>query len=831
MRLAWRMLLRDWRAGELRILALAIVVAVAGVTSVAFFTDRVWQGLSREAHQLLGADAVLMADHPWRTEVGDEISRRGLRRAETVAFVSMARAGEAAQLVSVKAVTPGYPLRGKMRIAPGLNLPDEEATGIPAPGTVWLDERLTAELGLRTGDAVELGRSRLRVAGVVTVEPDRGVSFVNIAPRVLMRADDLAATGLIQPGSRATWQLLAAGEPEQVAGFERWVRARLGRGERLESLENARPETRAALDRAQQFLGLTAMLAVILSAVAISLSVRRYTERHLDGYAVMRCLGAGQSRLFALFAWEFLLLALVAAGAGCALGFLGQAAIAAWLTQLVAASLPQPGALPALQGIATGLALLLGFALPPLLQLKEVPAVRVLRRETGAPRRGVLAVYVLGLAAVFALLLWQARDLKLAGYVFGGFAAAVVVFAAAGYGALRLIGRSARLGGTAGSASWRYGLANLMRRPRGNTVQIVALGLGLTAILLLTFVRSDLIESWRRRLPPDAPNRFIVGIQPEQKLPLSEFFRSTGHEPPELLPLVRARLVGINGRAVSAADYADERARRQVEREFNVTDTVDLPADNEVSQGAWFSGRDLDQGAISVEFWIAERLGIALGDRLRFEAAGRTFSAPVTSIRKLQWDTMRPNFFFITTPGLLRGLPTTYMTGFHLPSGEAEFTVRLSRAFPNLTVIDVGSIFRQVRAMMDQVIGAVQFVFLFALVAGMLVLYAALLATQDERAQEAALMRALGASRAQILATQRAEFAALGLVAGLLASLGATAIGWVLAGRVFQFEYVWNNWIWVAGPALGLGCILFNAWAGARAALSRPPIVALREAA
>jgi putative ABC transport system permease protein len=648
---------------------------------------------------------------------------------------------------------------------------------------------------------------------------------------VLMNAGDLPATGLIQPGSRATYQLLAAGEQDRVVAFERWVKARLGRGERLESLENARPETRAALDRAQKFLGLTAMLAVILSAVAIALSTRRYTERHLDGYAVMRCLGAGQSRLFALFAWEFLLLALVAAGAGCALGFLGQAAIAAWLTQLVAASLPQPGALPALQGIATGLALLFGFALPPLLQLKEVPAVRVLRRETGAPRRGVLAVYVLGLAAVFALLLWQARDPKLAGYVFGGFAAAVVVFAAAGYGTLRLIGRSARLGGTAGSASWRYGLVNLMRRPRGNTVQIVALGLGLTAILLLTFVRSDLIESWRRRLPPDAPNRFVVGIQPEQKAPLAGFFRESGLQPPELFPLVRARLVAINGRAVSGADYADERARRQIEREFNVTDMTEPPPDNEVSQGRWFTRADLEQGAVSVEHWIAERLGIGLGDRLTFEAAGRTFTAPVTSIRKLQWDTMRPNFFFITTPGLLRDAPTTYMTGFHAPGGEAELTARLSRAFPNLTVIDVGSIFRQVRSMMDQVIRAVQFVFMFALVAGILVLYAALLATQDERAQESALMRALGASRSQIARAQRAEFAALGLVAGALASLGATAIGWVLAGRVFQFEYVWNAWIWAVGPALGLACIAFNAWAGARAALGRPPIVALREAA
>jgi putative ABC transport system permease protein len=476
--------------------------------------------------------------------------------------------------------------------------------------------------------------------------------------------------------------------------------------------------------------------------------------------------------------------------------------------------------------MATGLALLLGFSLPPLLQLKEVPAVRVLRREVGPPRQGALLVYAFGLVAVFGLLWWQARELKLAAYVFGGFGAAVLVFALAGYGALRLLGRL----GAGGSVSWRYGLANLVRRARDNAVQIVALALGLTAILLLTFVRSDLLESWRTRLPPDAPNRFLIGVQPDQQQPMTRFLRAAGVRVPELLPLVRARLVAVNGREVSAADYADERARRQIEREFNVTFLSNPPADNQVVQGNWFSEKDFAQGAISIESWIGERLGIGLGDRLEFVVAGRSFSAPVTSVRKLQWDSMRPNFFFITTPNLLRDFPRSYMTGFYLPSGDAQFAVDLTRAFPNVTLVDVSAILRQVQSVMDQLISAVQFVFLFALAAGLLVLYAALLATQDERAQEAAVMRALGASRAQVLAAQRAEFAVLGLVAGALASLGATAIGYVLAIRVFQFDYVWNAWIWLVGPALGLLCIVFNAWAGARAALNRPPIVVLREA-
>jgi len=827
LRLALRMLLRDWRAGELRVLALGLVLAVGGVASVAFFADRVRQALTREAHQVLGADILMTADHAWAPEFRDEVARRGLSRAESMNFVSMARAGNETLLAAVKAVSPGYPLRGRLRIAPGLNAPDAETDAVPPQGTVWLDERMTAALKVRQGDAIEVGRARLRVAAVLTLEPDRGVSFMNFAPRLMMRLDDLPATGLVQPGSRINYQMLAAGERERIRQFEQWARARLSRGERIDGLENARPEVRAGLDRAQSFLGLTAMLAVVLSAVAIALGTRRYTQRHLDGYAVMRCMGASQSQLFALFAWEFLLLALAASLMGCALGFVVQTLVAWWLAALIPGALPPPGLSPVLQGAATGLVLLLGFALPPLLQLKDVPALRVIRRDVGPPRQGALAVYIVGLAAVFGLLLWQAGELRLASYVFGGFAAAFGFFAAIAYGALGLIGRFGRTG----SVSWRYGLANLLRRPRANAVQIVAIAVGLTAILLLTMIRGDLLDAWRGRLPPDAPDRFLVNIQPEQRQPLAEFLERNGVKRLQTFPMVRARLVAINGKPVGAEDYSEERAKRQIEREFNVTYLRALPPENKVTEGAWFGPEDLEHGAVSVEHWIAERFGIRRGDALEFLSAGRSFSAPVTSVRKLDWDSMRPNFFFITTPALLEGFPVSYVASFHAPAGDALLTLRLSQAFPNLTVIDVSIILRQVQFVMDQLIGAVQLVFLFALGAGVLVLYAALLATQDERTHEAAVMRALGASRAQVLAAQRAEFAVLGAIAGLLGSLGATAIGWTLATRVFQLDFIWNGWIWLAGPALGLTCIVLNVWAGARAALSRPPMAALREGA
>lgn len=823
--LAWRMLGRDWRAGELRILAAALLIAVASVTSVAFFADRVRQALVQEAHQLLGGDVVLAADHPFAKSMRDEIAARGLRVAEATTFISMARAGERAQLAGVKAVSDAYPLRGRLRTAPALNAPDAETDAGPPRGTVWPDERLAAALELKRGDRLELGDATLTVGAILTLEPDRSTTFFNVAPRLMMNNDDVAATGLVQPGSRVWYSLFAAGDRTAARAFEGWVGPRLGRGESLQSLENARPEIRAGLERAQKFIGLTALLAVILAAVAVSLATRRYTRRHLDGYAVMRCLGATQRQLLRLFSLEFAVLGAIAAAAGCLAGYAAQFVIAAFVSDLMLVALPQPTPVPAVQGFLTGVALLLGFALPPLLQLKNVPALRVLRRDVGAPRQSALAAYGAGAAAIGALLVWQAGDARLGLIVLGGFAAGIALFGAVAFAALHA---AAGLGGMAGP-SWRYGIASLRRRARSNTVQIVALSLGLAAILLLTFTRGDLLDTWRAKTPPDAPNRFIVNIQPDQRAPLERFFAENGIAAPTTFPMVRGRYMALNGKPVDVEAYAD-RERRLVEREFNLSFMAERPAHNRQAAGAWFGPADLERGALSVEEGIARALGWRIGDTLTWEVAGQRFSAPITGFRKLDWDSMRVNFFVIATPRLLAGFPASYVTSFHLPDAQAGFVNRLAQRFPTMTVIDTSAILRQIQAMADKVIRAVQFVFLFALGAGVLVLYAALAATQDERVQEAAVMRALGASRAQVLAAQRAEFAALGLLAGLLAAAGATAIGYLIATQGLQFEYTVNPWVFLAGPLAGLACVGLNAWAGARAALARPPILALREA-
>ncbi len=825
--LALRMLARDWRAGELRVLAAALVIAVASITSVAFFADRVGRALVRDAHQLLGADLVLRSDHAWQPGLAEEVARRGLQRAEGVSFISMARAAGGSQLAGVKAVTENYPLRGRLRIAPAPNAPDAPAEAGPARGTVWLDERLVSALGAPVGTRLKLGAAELQVAAVLTLEPERGASFFNLAPRLMMNAADVPATELVQTGSRVWYYLYVAGPAESVAALESWARERLERGQRVDNLESGRPEVREAIDRAQRFLGLTALLAAILAGVAIALATRRFVERHYDGCAVMRCLGATQGRLLALFGTEFLLLGVAACAAGCALGYVAQGAIGAALGDLLQASLPPPTPLPALQGFLVGLVLLLGFALPPLVQLKSVPAARVIRREAGAPRGATLAVYAAGAAALSGLLVWQAGDPRLGLYVIGGFGIAVLAFAAVALGALRLVsspGVARRLG--ARSRALRYGLANLRRHARGNAVQVASLALGLTAVLLLTFTRNELVDAWRRSAPPDAPNRFLIGVQPEQVPEVRRFLEDAGIGAVHLEPMVRGRLVEVNGEPVRAEDYGEERARRLVEREFNLSYADALPGHNELAAGRWFA-----PGAeeLSVEQGIAERLGWKLGDTLTFSVGGERFSARISSLRKLRWDSMKVNFFVIAPPALLQGMPTSFISAFRVPEGREAALDALTQRFPNVTLVDVSAALRQAQHVIDQVIHAVQFVFLFALVAGLLVLYSALVATEDERRREAAVMRVYGASRAHVTGSQRAEFLAMGLVAGVLATLGAAVIGQLLARRVFELDLPPSAALWVAGPLAGVLLLSVNAWLSSRKVLSASPALTLRD--
>jgi putative ABC transport system permease protein len=826
-KLSFLMLRRDWRAGELNVLVLALVIAVSGMTTVGFFSDRVEMALSRESNQLLGADLLVISSHPLGEHYTEKAQRFGLNVSAVTKFPSMISNGEANQLAEIRAVADGYPLRGKVYLAGTRASPEYRAADmIPESGTVWIDEKLMIRLDLRRGDLIDVGAIQLKVAELVMREPDHSVGFLNMGPRVLINAVDLPATGLIQQGSRIAYHLLVAGEVRKVELYRHWAETQLTAAERIEGIRDARPEIKAALERAEKFLSLAALASVVLAAAAIALAVRRFTLRHLDGCAIMRSLGASQAGLSLMYLLYFVTLGVIASIIGCVLGFGTQEILSIWLADLTETPLPWPSWLPAIHGLLVGMVLLLGFALPPILNLRSVPALRVLRRDIGMPSTHGLTGYLLGLAALSSLFIWKAESLQLGLYLVGGFIAAIVVFGVLGW---LLVKALSGLRHQAGGA-WRYGLANIRRRTVSSIVQAVALGLGLMAVLVLTLIQDDLIEDWHTKLPHDAPNHFLVNIQPDQLQPLEEFFGRYDIDQPSVYPMVRGRLTQINGKDVVAEDYSDDaHAERHIRREFNLSWAADLSDDNQIVKGSWWEDGVSEEAAFSFEEGIARTIGVKLGDELTYDIAGRPFTAKITSLRKVDWDTFRVNFFVVAPPGFLEDYPVSYITSFYVPPIETDMMHELVREFPNILVVDVAVVVIQVQHMIDQVSKAIEFVFLFTLLAGFVVLYAAIASTQDERIYEAAIFRTLGARRDQLTRAWAAEFAILGGLAGLFASAGATVMGYAVGRYVLHLDYTFNPWIWLTGISAGVIGVLLAGMMGTRATLSSPPLLTLRK--
>jgi putative ABC transport system permease protein len=657
-----RMTARDWRAGELRFLLVALIVAVSALSSVGFFIDRMRAGLARDANQLLGADLLVNADNPILPAWRQEAQRRGLLLADTVTFPSMAQGGEGeasqAQLASIKAVSPGYPLRGVLRITTN---PDEAsaargvpARAIPAPGTVWVDANLLPALNVKVGDALQVGERKFTIAQLIAAEPDRGASFANFAPRVMLSLSDLKSTGLVDDFARVTYKLLVAAPSNndlaRVRDFETWLRARIEldnvKGVRIESIENGRPEMQATLERADRFLSLVGLLSAMLAAVAVAMAARRFMQRHLDACAMLRCLGMTQNGVGMMYLIEFAIVGLAGSVIGVLVGFGAHFILLQLIGTLLPADLPPVSMLPALQGIATGMLLLVGFALPPVLQLRNVPHNRVIRREQAAPQPMALATYGLGVGVFVALLLWQAGEPKLALLTAGGFLGGFAVFALVAWLALKLLRRVRNVSAHQG---WRFAVTSLQRRPGATIVQVVSLALGLMALLLLTVVRGDLVAAWQRATPENAPNRFIINVLPEQKEDVARRIAGAGVDKPVLYPMIRGRLTAVNGKAITQATYTTEDARRLANREFNLSTMAQAPEGNDIVAGKWYTDAP-GVAEASVEQGIAKTLGLKLGDVMRFDMAGIVVDAKVTSLRKLEWGSMRANFFVIINP-------------------------------------------------------------------------------------------------------------------------------------------------------------------------------------
>jgi putative ABC transport system permease protein len=843
--LGWRNLWRDFRSGELNLLIISVVLAVAALTAVGFFSDRLQAGLWRDARQLLGGDAVVVSDKPTPANFQQKAQALGLKTNATLSFPSMARADDAkggeTKLVALKAVSEGYPLRGQMSllnlqgsdaIKPDLSksYPAKPTREVPQPGQAWVDPALLEVLNLQMGDALWLGDKAFQIAALIDREPDRGAGFMNFAPRVMIHQSDVMATGLIQPASRLSYRMAVAGEESQanVQQFLKWARDEVAkpevRGIQVESMESGRPEMRQTLDRAEKFLNLVALLAALLCAVAVALAARTFASKHLDGCALLRVLGQSQKTLSVAYAFEFITAGLAASLLGVIMGYGIHHAFIWLLAGLVDVQLPPSSGAPALLGLGMGLTLLLAFGLPPVLQLAKVPAMRVIRRDMGGLQPASLGVLLTGLVGFAGALMWASRDVKLGLMTVGGFAIATLMFAGATWLVLKLLRKWVPSDTT---PRWLLlATRQVMARPVYAVVQVSALSVGLLALVLLVLLRTDLISSWRKATPVNAPDRFVINVQPDQTQAFQDKLSQVGVKDYDWYPMIRGRLVAVNDREVSPLDYTDERAKRLVDREFNLSARATQPEHNSVVKGQWQEG---EKDAVSVEVGIAQTLGLKMGDRLRFDVGGVISEGRVTSLRKVDWGSMRANFFVIYPVDNLPEVPLSYMAAFKTPDAPA-FERNLLQQFPNVTSVDLRASLMQVQKVLDQVIRAVEFLFAFTLMAGLLVLTAAVTSTREERKREFAIMRALGATGRLLSQVQTAELMGVGLMAGFLASMVAELVGWGLARFVFEFEWTASLWVPVAGALTGAVLAWVAGWWGLAEVLRQPVSQTLRQA-
>ncbi len=845
-KLGWRTLWRDLRAGELRLLIVAVTLAVAALTAVGFFADRLKGGLQRDARQLLGGDAVLRSDEATPAAFIAKAQALGLKSALSVSFPTMARAtdadGGASKLAAFKAVPEGYPLRGSLKISEAVDGNGENTREVPAPGTAWVDPSLLDSLGLKIGQTLLMGDASFKVTRVITQEPDRGAGFVSFSPRAMINQRDVAATGLIQPASRTNYRFAVAGDDKAVAEYAKWAADEIKkpfeqsgiRGVRLESLESGSPEMRQTLDRAEKFLNLVALLAALLSAVAVAIVARGFAAKHLDDCAMLRVLGQPQRTIAAAYAFEFVLVGLFASALGVGIGFGVHYGFVLLLAGLVETALPAATLWPVAFGMGMGLTLLLAFGLPPVLQLASVPPLRVIRRDVGNLKPASIAVLGVGMLGFAALLVAASSDLKLGLIAVGGFAGAVLLFAAASYAAVKLLRASVN---EDVAPRWLVlATRQLSARPAYAVVQTSALAVGLLALMLLVLLRTDLVDSWRKATPPDAPNRFVINVQPEQGDAFKKALVDGGVKKFDWYPMIRGRLVAVNNQPITPDDFTDDRAKRLVDREFNLSNAAKQPAHNQTIAGKW---TEEEKGAISVEEGIAKTLGLKLGDSLSFDIGGQVSSAKITSLRKVDWGSMRVNFFVMYPVAVVTDVPVSFISAFRAPDAAApvagqpkpqSFDNTLVKSFPNITNVDTTSTIAQVQRVLDQVIRAVEFLFGFTLAAGLVVLFAAITATREERAKEFAIMRAVGARASLLRQVQRAELAGVGLLAGFLASVVALAVGWGLAKFVFDFAWTGSWTVPLFGSLAGAALALAAGWWGLRSVLNTPVVETLRKA-
>ncbi|MGQ7957573.1 ABC transporter permease [Pseudomonas sp. SP16.1] len=822
--LAARQLLRDARAGELRVLFFALLVAVAASSAIGYFSARLNDAMLLRASEFLAADLRLSGSTPAKPEQIEAGTRLGLDHAQIVEFSSVVAAGDGIQLASVKAASDAYPLRGELKSAAAPYQPDEPGAG-PAPGEAWAETRLLVALGLQIGDQIEIGAKHLRLTRVLTYDPDSAGDFYSLTPRVLMHLDDLAATEVVQPGSRVRFRELWRGDADALAAYRQAVEPSLEPNQRLEDARDGNRQVGGALSRAERYLNLASLAAVLLAGVAVALSAARFAVRRFDASALLRCLGLSRLEALTLFALQLALLGLLACLLGALLGWLGQHVLFHLLRGLIPADLPPAGVWPALAGMATGLVALAGFALPPLAALGRVPPLRVLRRDLLPVPASSWLVYGAALLAL-GLIMWRlSLDLRLTLALLGGGLLAALLL-----GGLLLLGlQSLRRLLQRAALPWRLGLGQLLRHPLAAAGQSLAFGLILLAMALIALLRGELLDTWQDQLPEDAPNHFALNVLPAERDAFAARLAELSPHPAPLYPVVPGRLVTINDEPVRQLVSKESRGERAIQRDLSLTWAEQLPADNQITSGRWWGAAHASElPGVSVEAELAESLQLKLGDRLRFNVGGIEREAQVSSLREVDWDSFQPNFYMIFEPQTLQDLPATYLTSFYLPPGQDAELVTLSRAFPSVTLLQVDALLAQLRSILAQVTLAIEYVLLFVLAAGITVLLAGLQATLDERIRQGALLRALGAERQLLVSARRAEFGLLGAAAGLLAALGCELVSFLLYRYAFDMSWQPHPWLLLL-PLIGALLVGTAGVLGTRRALNASPLSVLRE--
>lgn len=822
--LAWRQLLRDVRAGEVRVLFFALLIAVAASTAIGYFSARLNGAMLLRATEFLGADLVLSGSSPATHEQIESGKRLGLTHAQLVEFSSVIATDQGIQLASVKAASSGYPLRGELKSAAAPYAAEKPGPG-PQPGEAWAEARLFAALNLKVGDSIEVGNLPLRLTRVLTHEPDRAGDFYSLTPRVLMHLDDLAATGVVQPGSRVRYRELWRGAAQALASYRQTVGKDKAPHQRLEDARDSNRQIGGALGRAERYLNLASLAAVLLAGVAVALSASRFAVRHFDTGALLRCLGLSRRQTLSLFSLQLAMLGLLACVSGALLGWVGQLVLFKLLHGLLPPGVPVGGPLPALAGIAVGLVALAGFALPPLAALGRVPPLRVLRRDLLPVPPSSWLVYGAALLAL-ALIMWRlSLDLKLTLALLGGGLLATLLL-----GGLLLLGlRGMRRLLARAALPWRLGLGQLLRHPLAAAGQSLAFGLILMSMALIALLRGELLDTWQNQLPEQAPNHFALNVLPAEKEAFAAHLATLAPQTLPLYPVVAGRLVLINGEPVQGIVSKESQGERAIQRDLSLTWAADLPEGNQVLAGRWWQAERGDGlPGVSVESRLAESLGLKLGNRLTFNVGGLEQEAQVSSLRKVEWDSFQPNFYMIFQPGTLQDLPATYLTSFYLPPHSEQQLVELARAFPAVTLLQVEALLEQLRSIMAQVSLAVEYVLLFVLAAGLAVLFAGLQATLDERLRQGALLRALGAERRLLLKARRAEFGLLGAASGLLAALGCELASFLLYRYALELQWQPHPWLLVL-PLIGALLVGAAGIWGTRRALNASPLTVLRE--